>query len=82
MRKLACSPHEFIEIYQEGKTLASDSSPHTDGKLQEWQDGKERVIKFISDAYAPEKLLQIIGCNSTLKEQQELRITEGLCLQF
>jgi hypothetical protein len=53
------------------------------GKLQEWEDGKERVIKFVSDAYAPENLLKIMGCNSQqLKEQQELRITEGISLSL
>jgi hypothetical protein len=46
----------------------------------EWEDGKERIIKFVSAAYAPENLLKVMGCNAQqLKEQQELRITEGLC---
>eukprot|EP00026_Physarum_polycephalum_P011083 Phypoly_transcript_11279.p1 GENE.Phypoly_transcript_11279~~Phypoly_transcript_11279.p1 ORF type:complete len:371 (+),score=74.77 Phypoly_transcript_11279:38-1150(+) len=76
VRTLPCSPHEFIEIYQEGKVLEQVAVEHIT-KLQEWEDGKERVIKFVSDAYAPENLLKIMGCNSQqLKEQQELRITE------
>lgn len=96
VRKLSCSPHEFIEIYQEGKALVrvvcllcvffayvrqTEHIPADNiAKSQEGEwDGEERIIKFVSAAYAPENLLKIIGCKSQqLKEQQELRITEGL----
>ena len=93
--KLSCSPHEFIEIYQEGKALVcfhsrlrsfsyvvqSEHVGYIAKPHEEWDDGTERVIKFVSDAYAPEKLLKIMGCNlRQLKEQQELRINDGLFL--